>query len=212
MKLLILPKITGLPIIEKYMPIGHPNRPGTTLTPPVFTAIVIHETANFNPGASDTMNVAYASRAYKTISGNDFEADGKTPFRYGAAQPYVDADSVTLTIPLNEVSYNCGDRPLKYDAVYKGQKPLARTLFNNKQNSMVLGVEMCDNKDWTKVQANTIEFIAQLVVVNKIPTPKIIRHFDVTGKPCPSRMLDDKVFAAFVAKITARINILKGGK
>ncbi len=48
---------TGIPINQELIPLGHPNRPGTKLSK--FQAIVIHYTANENPGATDQVNAKY---------------------------------------------------------------------------------------------------------------------------------------------------------
>lgn len=179
----------SLQIIEKYLPEGHPNRPGIKLIE--IKARVWHGTANFKPGATDLMNVGYASRAYKKRWNNIknkwdyFEVDEKTPFVFGSAHVYIDVDSATIAIPLDEIAYNCGDRPNDYNNGYKGQTKLAHDIFNNKNNNYTWSIELCMNNmnKWDLVCDNAIEFVKQYMPGLQIED---YRHYDVTGKICPS--------------------------
>lgn len=217
MKTILLPSIKGLPIKEEYIPKGHPNRPGDLLVPEIWEAICFHETANFNPSASDEMHVKYVGRAYKGVSGSFKEADGIRDFVYGAAQVFVDVDSVSLPIPLNERTHGAGDINLPQSNGYNGQTKLAAERFQHMQNRKVLHVEMCDNMDWVKVQTNTVEFIANLLLVNQVvPTDDyFIRHYDLTRKVCPSRFVNlnivevDPRWTNFKARIISRWKELK---
>ena len=218
---------------EELVAQGHPNRPGTKLE--AFRAVIIHYTANENPGATDTMNAKYFGREWhvgadgkpaewnwirkKDEAGNVIldPATGKpklfkveVPFRYGSAQIIADEDSVTVAIPPDEVAWGCGDRPLPYDAIDKGQKPTARTVFGNRQNLQTVNVEICDNADWDKAAANAHEWVASFLAEKGVtvdiegslaplgltapPAPGkvfVFRHFDVTGKLCPKPFIDD---------------------
>lgn len=192
MRQIKIPNITGLPINEKYITIGHPNRPGDKLEVDIWEAIVFHETANFNPTASDLMHVGYVGRPFKKIGDNFYEQDGKKDFVYGAAQVFIDEDSVSLPIPLDERTHGAGDINLPASNGFNGQTQLAAERFGHKQNRKCLHVEMCDNADWEKVQTNTVEFIANLLVVNNVVpnSDYFIRHYDLTRKVCPSRFVD----------------------
>ena len=114
-----------LKVITNFLPLGHPNRPGIKLSG--LKARVWHGTANLKPSATDEMHRKYMGRNYiKRWNGAKskyeyFEADGETPFVFGGAHVFIDKDSATIVVPLDEVVWGCGDRPQDYDNGYKGQ-------------------------------------------------------------------------------------------
>jgi N-acetylmuramoyl-L-alanine amidase CwlA len=199
-------------VFTDYVPEGHPNRPGIKLRG--LKARVWHGTANFNSTANDTMHRAYMGRPYQKRWNQDkgkyefFETSG-APFAFGGAHVYIDKDSATIMCPLDEVVWGCGDRPLLYDPINKGQKPLAKQAFNNEQNYMTWNIELCmnDMTEWTQVLNNAIEFIKQYM-------PNLIddfRHYDVTGKPCPMQLVDNSpnicpAWADFKNRIKENLN------
>ena len=176
-------------INKNYISWGHPNRPGIKNNP---IAVVIHYTANDSPSATDIANVKYINRNYVKKDGKIYEANGKTKFRYGSAQWFIDEDSATLCIPQSEVAWACGDRQLPYNNGYKGQTKLAKELFNHRQNYMTINYELCNNGDWGKTCDNSIDIIAQDIIDYNIATHMIFRHFDITGKICPKPFVDDE--------------------
>lgn len=180
--------ITMLEFNEMLIPLDHPNRKGTKITP---IACVIHYTANDSPTATDTNNVKYASRPYVIKDGVAYEAGGKTKFRYGSAQWYIDEDSATLAIPTDEVAWGCGDRQLPYDNGCKGQTKIARDIFGYNQNYKTINYEICNNGDWNKACANAIEIIADDMIKYGISDDMIFRHHDLTGKICPKPFVDN---------------------
>lgn len=183
-----------LKVVTDYIPLGHPNRPGTKLYG--LKARVWHGTANFDSEATDIMNGQYASRTYikkwDVTNGKYvfYEGNEKEEFRFGAAHVYIDKDSAVIKVPLDEVTWNCGDRELPYDAVYKGQKKLAHDVFNNQQNYYTWSIELCmnDMSAWDKVLNNAIEFVRTYMPRTDIED---YRHYDLTGKICPSPMIDN---------------------
>ena len=147
-------------INTKYIPLGHPNRPGDKLDKVL--AGVVHYTANSSPGATDLMNAAYFGRAWET--GKYIGADGTARtgpiekgsmgkgkgglgigFAFGSTQRVCDKDSVTATIPRDEVAWGAGDRFLPWDEIYKGQQHLAHDVFGNRQNHLCVNWEICNN-------------------------------------------------------------------
>jgi N-acetylmuramoyl-L-alanine amidase CwlA len=101
------------------------NRPGLSL---LSEGVVIHETAN--PGATDEMHRDYFDK-------NDVKA---------SAHAFVDWDSITNTIPWNEISWHAGRTanfkywgiemcntpdPLKFNEVWKRSVWLVAHLFRN---------------------------------------------------------------------------------
>lgn len=198
-------------VVNKLIPVGHPNRPGIKLLGK--KARVWHGTANLNHGANDTMNAGYASRSYKKRWNEEkkkfdfFEVDGKTPFMFGSAHVYIDVDSATIAIPFDEVAYGCGDRQMQYQNTmpgvegYKGQRKLAYDMLGNMNNSYTLNIELCmDRMDkWDLVCQNGIWFVKEYMPGLQLGD---LRHFDLTGKVCPSpfvnmniKEIDPKWFA-----------------
>jgi N-acetylmuramoyl-L-alanine amidase CwlA len=196
-------------MIEKLVPIGHPNRPGTKLDE--LLAIVIHYTGNDHPQADDTMNASYFGRVWKGTLQAPFEADGVTPFGYGSAHVIFDQDSGTMAIPLDEVAWHVGDRRLPYTPETKGQQPMARKVFDNRQNYKTVGVEICNNANWYSACLNAREWVIDYLKSNGLRVafgysknpqsvsrmdlkPRevlIVRHFDLTGKICPQKFVED---------------------
>jgi len=182
-----------LKVNTDYIPLGHPNRPGTKLYG--LKARVWHGTANLNSTAGDEMHRKYMGRAYKKQWNSKlgkyeyFEADGR-PFVFGGAHVFIDKDSATIMVPLDEVVWGCGDRPNDYNNGYKGQTKLATEVFNNQNNYYTWNIELCmnDMSAWEQVLSNAIEFARTYM-----PNPDIsdYRHFDMTGKYCPSPMVDN---------------------
>lgn len=197
----------SLQIKEQLVSKNHPNRP-TSQNMPI--AVIIHYTANDSPSATDTANANYINRTYKLINGSYYESDGKTNFRYGSAQWFIDEDSATRTIPQNEVAWGCGDRQLSYDNGYKGQTKIAKEIFDHKQNYKTINYELCNNGDWKKACDNSIDIIAQDMVDFDISTDMIFRHYDITGKICPKPFVDDiNAWNEYKNKIIKRVGELK---
>jgi N-acetylmuramoyl-L-alanine amidase CwlA len=230
---------TGIPIHNQLIANKHPNRLGRVLTK--FQAIGIHYTANENPGSTDIANAKYFGRTYLgevRMSAEDpyekvLEADGKSKFRLGSTQLLFDTDSGSLALPLNEVSWAAGDRPLKYDSYYKGQRPVAHHVFANSQNYRTLNIEICNNdiikqsdEDWNASVNNAKKFLKWLlsslapfgvkVNVNGSLNPQnlteplpegellILRHYDMTGKMCPKPFIDNQAaWTEFVVEVSS---------
>lgn len=194
-------------IKQQLIPIGHPNRKGTKMKP---IAIVIHYTANDSPTATDTANVNYVGRPYKLINGNFYESDGRTLFRYGSAQWFIDEDSATLCIPTNEVAWGCGDRNYSRNNGYDGYTKLGYELFHSQQNYKTINYELCNNGDWDKTCNNAIPIIVNDMIKYNIKPNMIWRHGDITGKACPLPFMEDSnAWEDFKNKITT--NLCKKG-
>lgn len=180
-------------VVRDFIPLGHPNRPGSKLLG--VKARVWHGTGNLNPGAGDENHRKYMGRAYvQKWNGakgkyDFFEADGATPFVYGGAHVYIDADSATITAPLDEVVWGCGDRPLPGNNGYNGQTRLAKEVFNNQNNNYTWNIELCMNNmgAWEKVLQNAVEFVAEYMPGVEIAD---YRHYDMTGKLCPAPLVE----------------------
>lgn len=221
-----------LSIVEAYLPLGHPNRPGVALE--CLRSYVFHYTANESPTATSLANANYFGRAYdkgKYWSGNVIkqgivEAGSKDSngigrkFSCGSTQVIADMNGVVLPIPITEKAYGCGDNITA----------LAKKLFNGRQNSMTINVEICNNdaisnstEDWDKACDNAIEFVARDIVYRNngfdYNDPyAFLRHYDVSGKNCPAPFVDlnsvavDPDWIAFKNKLINRIEELKNAE
>lgn len=182
-----------------YIPLYHPNRPGYKIIKPL--ARIWHGTANYSSGADDIMHSKYVKRSYTKKWNNSlkkyeyFESNGK-PFLFGCTHVFIDKDSAVIVVPLDEYVPGAGDRPNPYDNGYKGQTKIAKDIFNHEQNYKAIQFELCmnDMSAWDKVLNNAIEFC-----VNYVPDSTLLnfRHFDVTGKLCPSPMINNNTFEVF---------------
>ncbi|HOV26179.1 MAG TPA: stalk domain-containing protein [Pseudobacteroides sp.] len=203
----------ALKVVFDYLPLGHPNRPGTKLISK--DARIWHGTANTAPTATAEAHRKYAGRAYvkKWDAQKNkyvfYESDGVTPFVYGATHNYIDKDSVVIIIPHDEYAPGAGDSALDKNNVYNGQTKLAKEVFNHQQNYRTIQTELCmnDMNAWDKVLSNAVEF-------TKLYMPQLkndYRHFDLTGKICPSPLVNTSIkevdprWTDFVKRINAAI-------
>jgi len=214
-------------VVQAHLPSGHPNRPGTKLR--ALKAIVIHYTQNDNSGATDTANVKYIGRKYVlNTEGKKFEADGKTPFRFGSAHIFCDMDSVTEAIPTDEVAWSCGDKNYK-----GGYQRISEKVFKFRQNYESIGIEICNNnvikdslEDWEAAVENAKNWLIEYLFsfnlkvdkigslfpqgVNEAPeagTVLLLRHYDITGKICPKPFIDNPAdWKKFVEEVALAVN------
>lgn len=145
------------------------SRPATKLVG--VRGIVVHWTAN--AGASDT--------AHK----NFFDGADGGGGRYAGAHFFVDRDSATLIIPLDEVAYHANEVSCKIPSL----KASTNYYKKGDANLTTIGIEMCVEKDGT-IHPETVERTAQLTAhlctYFKLGTNDIYRHYDITGKNCPA--------------------------
>lgn len=63
---------------------------------------------------------------------------------------------------------------------------------SGKGNKASIGVEICINEDqdYVKQVQNGAKVIAYLMKLHKLPISRVVRHFDWSGKHCPSQITD----------------------
>lgn len=107
------------------------------------------------------------------------------------------AGDVVQSIPINRTAWSVGGNPWSGTShPYYGKC----TNFNS------VSIEMCDqlNKDASVTQKNAVKTLISYIQ-GQCPNAKtIIRHYDVTGKPCPARYLDDKKWTDLRNYVTAK--------
>lgn len=142
--------------------------------------IVIHYTAN--DGDSDEGNGNY-------FANNIIKA---------SAHYFVDGDSVTQSVPDDYIAYSVGDK--KYSDCNKtgGGK-----LYGQCTNANSISIELCDEVRNGKYDfspatiENAIELTKSLMKKYDVDISRVIRHFDVSGKPCPAPFVDNARWKEF---------------
>ena len=147
-------------------------------------AIVIHYTG----GKGDTAEA----------EGNYF-AHGNT--RTAGAHFFVGQNgSVVQSIPMERIAWSVGG------ARYSNYKSTGGAkYYGTLKNANTVSIELCDNatKDPSDAQ---IKAVAELIkrIKGKCPNATmLVRHFDITGKPCPARMCNDAAWSAFQNRVGA---------
>ena len=119
---------------------------------------MIHDTANQGKGAD-------AMAHYKYL---------QTATRYGSAHYYVDDKVIIQTIDDDTIAWAVGDK--------WARKNRTRSDVTNTNS---LNVELCINQGIDKVKAyNNLLWLTKYLMA-KYPS-EVVRHYDATGKPCPS--------------------------
>ena len=135
--------------------------------------IVIHYTAN--DGDSDEGN------------GNFFANNVKK----ASAHYFVDDDSITRSVPENYIAYSVAG---------KKWNNAGGRLYGTVTNANSLSIELCDNVKNGIIYpsadtiANALELVEYLMKKYNIPQHRVIRHYDVNGKPCPSYWTNDEMW------------------
>lgn len=172
-------------VVKNYVKVNQYTRPGLKLAG--VKGIVMHWTAT--PGAS-----ALNERNY-------FNGTCIADKRYASAHYFVDRKEAQHIIPENEVAYHAHDQNRCYVSFLK---PNA--------NTTAIGVEMCVEKDG-KIHSETVqnaaEVVADLCRRYGLSTDKIVRHYDVTNKSCPTPWVRD---ASQLTTFRKKVDALLGNK
>ncbi|TWJ84371.1 hypothetical protein CHCC20496_4373 [Bacillus licheniformis] len=172
-------------VVKNYVKVNKYTRPGLKLSG--VKGIVMHWTAT--PGAS-----ALNERNY-------FNGTCIADKRYASAHYFVDRKEAQHIIPENEVAYHAHDQNRCYVSFLK---PNA--------NTTAIGVEMCVEKDG-KIHSETVqnaaELVADLCKRYGLSTDKIVRHYDVTNKSCPTPWVRD---ASQLTTFRKKVDALLGNK
>lgn len=137
--------------------------------------IVIHYTAN--DGDHDESNA-------KFFHNNVVKA---------SAHYFVDDDSYTKSVPIKNIAWSVGGKKYPNCSKTGGGK-----YYGKCTNANSINIELCDTKKDGKIMASKQTIANALVLTRKlmkkynIDKAHVIRHFDVTGKPCPAYWTDDK--------------------
>jgi len=149
--------------------------------------LVIHYTGNDGDKAAN--NAAY-------YQSNVVEA---------SAHYFVDDTAVWRSVPDLRVAWAVGGK--KYASCDRTGGGSMHGIITNTNS---ISVEMCDTvRDGTyraseATLANAVALCVELMAKYDIPLENVCRHFDVTGKLCPSYMVDAEKWAEFKARLQKR--------
>lgn len=105
-----------------------------------------------------------------------------------SANYFVDDDSITQSVPDNYIAYAVGGK--KYNNA-------GGRLYGTVNNANSISIELCDTVKngvvypTQKTIENALDLVRKLMAKYDIPLHRVIRHYDVNGKPCPSYWVDD---------------------
>jgi N-acetylmuramoyl-L-alanine amidase len=173
---------------NKYISKNKYTRPSIKLSK--VKKIVLHWTAN--PGASAENHQRYF---------NGTAIKNKT---YASAHIFVDSKEAICIIPLDEVAYHANDH---YQRNSNGEVFRGVPEISPNANLVSIGVEMCVEKDGS-ISAATIQRTANVIAVlckaYKLNENDIVKHYDVTRKPCPKPFIDNpERFKDFKSQVQA---------
>lgn len=136
--------------------------------------IVIHYTAGANDSAESV------AKYFINLRKNHYPNN-----RYASAHFVVDEKNVFNCVDSKLTAWHCGGDKYKYSN--------GGSLFGKCTNYNSVGIEMCKqlNKLNYPTIENTIHLTKRIMKKYKIPVKNVIRHYDVTGKHCPAKMIDD---------------------
>jgi len=162
----------GYKLVEMFLTSGRGGRPGRKITP---KAVVIHWTANTNPGAN-----AVANRNY-------FE---NHPQNKVSAHYIVDDHQVVQCLPEDEMGYHVGARNYRQEAL---------KFLSSYPNNCTIGIEICVNSDadFSKTYYNAVALTADILRRHGWDAGRLWRHYDVTGKDCPRFFVNDATARSF---------------
>ena len=120
-----------------------------------------------------------------------------------SAHYFVDGDSITQSVPDNYIAYSVGG-----DKWNDCNKTGGGKLYGQCTNSNSISIELCDEVkngyyDFSDATLeNAIDLIKTLMKKYDIKIDRVIRHFDVNGKPCPKPFVDNSRWQEFKNRIT----------
>lgn len=168
----------GINLTEELIAPGRANRSGTPMRP---TKITIHNTDNRGRGAD-----AHAHSRFVRETGW-YEHNGK---RILVSWHYTVDDRIAIRqLPDFERGMHAG---------------------SGEGNAYSLGVEICMQAGIDQEAANlrAAQLTALLLVEHDIPVDGVVQHRHWSGKPCPSLLMDEMKWAAFLATVRACVNAL----
>ena len=148
-----------------------------------------------NYGAHRALHsIGYIAVHFTSNDGDTAENNGKYfqgENRKASAHYFVDDTTVVHSVPDDRVAWAVGGR--KYN---NG----GGRLYGIVKNANTLNVELCDTTKNGTVKAteatinNALDLVKELMSKYNVPVDRVIRHYDVNGKPCPAYWVDDALW------------------
>lgn len=141
-------------------------------------------------GERATSKIKYIVLHYTANDGDTDEANAKyfkNNVVKASAHYFVDSNSVTQSVPDNYTAWSVGGNKYSNCSSTGGGK-----FYGKCTNGNSISIELCDDVKGGSIYpsaetiANAIELTKQLMNKYSVPASRVIRHFDVTGKPCPA--------------------------
>lgn len=156
---------------------------------------------NSNFGGRSISAIKYIVLHYTANDGDSDEANARyfqSPNRHASAHYFVDDDSITRSVLDEYTAWSVGGSKYTDCASTGGGK-----LYGIVTNTNSISIEMCDTKRDGKYQAtektmaNAAELCMELMKKYNIDIDHVVRHFDVTGKHCPTYFMDNTAWEKF---------------
>lgn len=116
--------------------------------------------------------------------------------RKAGAHFFVDQNgNIVKSVALNLIAWSVGGQKYKYS---KGG-----TMHGIITNANSVSIELCDNyhRDPSKKQIEAVKKCIKYIRRYCPNAKTVYRHYDVTGKECPARMVDSKKWESFKSAI-----------
>lgn len=158
---------------------------------------------SYASGIRDKENVVEYIVIHNTGNNNDTAVNNckyfaTTNTRKAGAHFFVDQNGVVArSIPMNRTAYSVGGaKYIGTEAKYYGECT----------NANSVSIELCDivNKDPSEVMIKSVRELIKYIQKYCPKAKTIIRHYDVNGKPCPMRYVDDKKWKALKKEMTKK--------
>ena len=120
-----------------------------------------------------------------------------------SAHYFVDDTTIWRSVPDNRIAWAVGGK-----LYANADKTGGGTLYGMVTNTNSISIEMCDTlrngiyQASEATLANAAALGQELMERYHIPPERVVRHFDVTGKHCPSYLINARKWAAFKERLT----------
>lgn len=151
-------------------------------------------------GKRSLSSIKYIVIHYTGIDGDtarneaEYFANGNT--RAAGAHFFIDQKGdIWQSVKLERTAWSVGGKKLSAAAKYHGICT----------NANSVSIELCDNasKDPSEAQIKATRKVVRYIRKHCKNVKGIVRHYDVTGKQCPARMVDAAKWEKFKARVDA---------
>ena len=178
--------------------------------------VVLHWTANEKDGAGADAHQRYFANGAPSSKGN----------LYTSVHYLIDSAKCIQIVPDTEPAHHVGDVPRTNalpirDVIFDVNNGFSLNGINSAYRPVninycgLIGLEMCVNGGiqhprFPVMRGNAVFMAAYLLRLHNLPTERIIRHYDITGKNCPKFLLKDSELDNFRDAVQVCINAMRG--